>query len=182
MRESFLALLPFSFLGFFALALFEGTFAIHAQRVMKFGAAQMAVVFMVCGLVMAGAQAAVVGWLIGRVGERRLLPFGFGFMGTGLVLLMTTQTLALILPYAALFALGMAVLNPSLASLVSKGGGERSGAALGLQNSANSLGQAAGPLVGGFLFAWYIHVPYLLTALPLLAAAIILGAKNLPGR
>ncbi len=178
-RESSWKLLFLSFLGYFALALFEGTFALHAKQVMQFGPAQMGRVFIVCGLIMAGAQICMVGWLIDRIGEVPLLSFGFGFMGTALILLMTTQTMALILLYAALFALGMAGLNPSLASLVSKRAGKHSGAALGLQTAVINLGQASGPLVGGLLFAWYIHVPYLLTALPLIITSLFIGRKSL---
>ena len=85
---------------------------------------------------------------------------------------------SLILSYVVLFALGMAALNPGLASLVSKRSGKHAGAALGLQSAANSLGQAAGPLVGSILFTWDIHVPYLLTAAPLIIAAIIMGRKS----
>ncbi len=181
-RESFLDMLVLSFLGYFALSLFEGTFALHAQRVMKFGPSEMGLVFMVCGFVMAAAQAGVVGRFIGRVGEMPMLSLGFGLMGIALILLMTTQTMSLILSYVVLFALGMAALNPGLASLVSKRSGKHAGAALGLQSAANSLGQAAGPLVGSILFTWDIHVPYLLTAVPLIIAAIIMGRKCLAGK
>jgi len=176
-HRSFHDLLVLSFLGFFALSLFEGTFALHAQRVMNFGPSEMGFVFMVCGFIMAAAQAGVVGWLIGRVGEIPMLSLGFGLMGTALILLMTTQTMMFILFYVVLFALGMAALNPSLASLVSKRSGKHAGAALGLQTAANSLGQAAGPLMGSILFTWDIHLPYLLTAVTLFITAIILGRK-----
>jgi DHA1 family multidrug resistance protein-like MFS transporter len=117
-RKSLWGLLKFSFLSFFALSLFEGTFALHAQRVMNFGPSQMALVFIVCGLVMAAAQASVVGWLIGQAGEMPLLSLGFGLMGTALVLLMTTQNISLILFYVALFSLGMAVMLTALILIV----------------------------------------------------------------
>ena len=174
-REQFGKLLGLSFLGQFALALFEGTFALHAQHVMGFGPAEMGIVFMMCGLVMAIAQISVVGWLIERVGEKPLLPFGLGLMGVGLALLMTTQVMALILPYVALFALGMALLSPSLASLVTKRAGERFGAASGVLNATNSLGQASGPFLGSLVFTWNVHAPYLLTAVPLIGTAIFIG-------
>ncbi len=171
-------LLILSFLGYFALSLFEGTFALHGKSVMNFGPGQMGAVFMVCGLVMAVAQIGAVGWLIGRVGERPLLPPGFVMMGGALFMLMTTQDMALILFYVSLFAIGMALINPSLSSLVSKNAGELSGTALGMQSAVISLGQAAGPVIGGFLFIWNVHVPYLLTGLLMTGTAIILGIKK----
>ncbi|GBE01055.1 MAG TPA: MFS transporter [Nitrospirae bacterium] len=181
-RKSFLDLLVLSFLGYFALSLFEGTFALHAQRMMNFGPSEMGLVFMVCGFIMAAAQAGVVGRFIGRVGEMPMLSLGFGLMGSALILLMTAQTMTFILFYVVLFALGMAALNPGLASLVSKRSGKHAGAALGLQSAANSLGQAAGPVVGSILFTWNIHLPYLLTAVPLIVTAIIMGRKYLAGK
>jgi DHA1 family multidrug resistance protein-like MFS transporter len=177
-KGAFGKLLAMSFLSQFALTLFEGTFALHAQRLMKFGPTQMGLVFVVCGLVMAGAQASIVGRLITSVGEKSLLSIGFGFMGIGLILLMTTQSLILILIFVAIFALGMALLTPSLATLVSKRAGKHSGTASGLQSAVNSLGQAIGPFVGGFLLAWYVHIPYLFTAILLLTAAFIIGRKT----
>ncbi len=118
----------------------------------RIGRRPLFMIGLICGFIMAAAQAGVVGWLIGRVGEMPMLSLGFGLMGTALILLMTTQTMMFILFYVVLFALGMAALNPSLASLVSKRSGKNAGAALGLQTAANSLGQAAGPLVGSILF------------------------------
>lgn len=177
-RAASAKLLAMSFLGQFALTLFEGTFALHASRLMNFGPREMGLVFMVCGVVMAGAQATIVGQFISRLSEKKLLSAGFGLMGLGLMLLMTAQTLAFILAYVALFALGMAAINPSIAALVSKRAGKNSGAVLGWQNAVNSLGQASGPLVGGLLLGWYIHVPYLLAALPLISTAVFLGRKT----
>jgi len=176
--KTFRELLTLSFLGYFALSLFEGTFALHGKSEMNFGPEQMGAIFMVCGLVMAVAQAGAVGWLIGRIGERPLLPPGFVLMGGALFLLMTTQDMALILFYVSLFAIGMALINPSLASLVSKNAGGTSGTALGMQSAVISLGQTAGPVVGGLLFIWDIHVPYLLTASLLTVTAVILGIKK----
>ncbi|MDA8239303.1 MAG: MFS transporter [Nitrospiraceae bacterium] len=172
--RTFRELLILSFLGYFALSLFEGTFALHGKSVMNFGPRQMGAVFMVCGLVMAVAQIGVVGRLIGRVGEKPLLSPGFVLMGGALFLLMTTHDMALILFYVSLLAVGMALINPSLSSLVSKNAGELSGTALGMQSSAISLGQTAGPVVGGLLFVWNVHVPYLLAAVLLTGTAIIL--------
>ncbi len=175
--KTFRELLILSFLGYFALSLFEGTFALHGKSVMNFGPGQMGAIFMVCGLVMAVAQVGAVGQLIRRIGERPLLPPGFILMGGALFLLMTTQDMAFILFYVSLFAIGMALINPSLSSLVSKNAGELSGTALGMQSASISLGQTAGPVVGSMLFILNVHVPYLLTALLMIGTAIILGTK-----
>ena len=171
--------LVLALLGKFALALFEGTFALHAQRVIQYGPFEMGAVFVVCGLVMAVGQGTVVGWLIDRVGEKPLLSAGYLLMGLGLVFLMTTSTMGFILFYVSLFASGVALITPSLATLVSRRAGDRPGSAFGFLNAANSLGQAGGPTIGGLLFAWQIHVPYMMTAVILLVAAIFVTKSSL---
>jgi hypothetical protein len=77
----------------------------------------------------------------------------------------------------------MAFIAPNLSALVSKRGGERqAGASLGIQNAANSLGQASGPLLGGVLFIWQINAPYLFSGAVLLALALIIGWKAIGKR
>jgi DHA1 family multidrug resistance protein-like MFS transporter len=107
---SFWKLLYLSFLSYFSLALFEGTFALHAQQVMKFGPAQMGMVFIVCGLVMAVGQGAIVGWFIDYKKEILLLAIGSGMVGVALILLMLTETMTFILIWVGLLAFGMALL------------------------------------------------------------------------
>ena len=63
----------------------------------------------------------------------------------------------------------------ALLVMVSKRGGTRVGAALGVQNSAHSLGQASGPLLGRVLFIWQRNAPYLLTGAFLVAVALVIG-------
>lgn len=174
---SFWKLLYLSFLSYFSLALFEGTFALHAQQVMKFGPAQMGMVFIVCGLVMAVGQGAIVVWFIDYKKEILMLAIGSGMVGVALILLMLTETMTFILIWVGVLAFGMALLIPTLATLASRRSETEVGTALGLQSAANSLGQFAGPVTGGFIFVLSIHIPYLFTAAPLLATAIFLGAK-----
>lgn len=174
---SFWMLLCLTFLSWFGLALFEGTFALHGQQVMKFGPAQMAVVFMVCGLVMAIGQGGIVGWFIDQKGKTPLLAVGFSLIGVGLILLMLTETMAFILIYVGVLAFGMALVIPTLATLVSRQSITDPGSALGLQTAVISLAQFAGPLAGGLLFVRSIHLPYIATAVPLLVVAIFLWFK-----
>lgn len=160
-----------AFLNYFALAIFEGTFALHAKLLIHYGPFEMGWVFAVCGLVMAIGQGTLVPVLIGRFGEMPLLPAGFALMSLGLMFLMTTKHMVFILLYVTLFAMGVALITPTLASMVSKRAGRNIGTALGQLTAANNLGQAFGPLVGGVLIGWQIHFPYLLTAFLLGIAA-----------
>ena len=173
-------LLALAFAGQLALSIFEGTFALFAQAKFNFGPVGVGAIFVVCGLVMTVFQAGAVGFLAGRISEIYQIGAGFGLMGTGIALLATARTMFFVFAFVALLALGMAFIAPNLAALISKRGGQRhAGMALGVQNAANSLGQAGGPLLGGALFVWQMNAPYLLSGALLIALALVIAWKGL---
>jgi len=176
-------LLALTLAGQFALAIFEGTFALFAQAKLSFGPAEVGYVFVMCGLVMTVFQAGAVGFLAGKISELIQIAVGFALMGTGIALLSTARSVFFVFAFVALLSLGMAFIAPNLAALVSKQGGEqRAGASLGIQNAANSLGQSVGPLLGGVLFIWQINAPYLLSGALLIALSLIVGWKAMGRR
>ena len=163
---------------FIALTMFEGTFALFAQAKFNYGPVEVGYVFVVCGLVMTVFQAGAVGFLAGKVSELIQIGVGFALMGTGIALLATAQTKFFVFAFVALLALGMAFIAPNLSALVSKRGGDgQAGASLGIQNAANSFGQAGGPLLGGVLFIWQINAPYLISGAVLIALALFITFK-----
>ncbi len=171
-------LLALTLAGQFALTIFEGTFALFAQKKFSFGPAEVGYVFVVCGLVMTIFQAGAVSFLAGKISELVQIGAGFALMGTGIALLATARTKLLVFAFVALLSFGMAFIAPNLSALVSKRGGERqAGASLGIQNAANSLGQSVGPLLGGVLFIWQINAPYLLSGVLLIALALSIAWK-----
>jgi DHA1 family multidrug resistance protein-like MFS transporter len=176
-------LLGLALVAQFALAMFEATFALHAQAVLDYGPAEVGAVFVVCGLVMAVFQVGASGFLAGRVAELTQIGMGFALMGTSLAVLMRPRGMVSVLALVGVLALGMALISPNLAALIStRGGSRRAGTALGAQNAANSLGQASGPLVGGALFIWQMNAPYVLSGGALVAIALVIGWTALAGR
>ena len=166
-------LLALTLAGQFALTMFEGTFALFAQKKFDFGPTEVGYVFVVCGLVMTVFQAGAAGFLAGKISEMVQVGVGFALMGTGIALLAMAQTKFFVFAFVALLALGMAFIAPNLSALVSKrAGGRQAGASLGIQNAANNLGQAGGPLLGGVLFIWQPNAPYLLSGALLLLLAL----------
>ncbi|GGO39650.1 MFS transporter [Deinococcus humi] len=172
-------LLGLALAGQFGLAVFEATFALYAQTRFEYGLAEVGVIFVVCGLVMAIFQVGAVGFLAGRVRKIYQVGVGFGLMGLSLLLLGTVQSTPAVITLVALLALGTAFVSPNLAALISQGGGQHHmGAALGIQNAANSLGQVLGPLLGGALLIWQVHAPYVFTGSGLLLLAMVLGWRS----
>lgn len=170
--KSLRPLLALALAGQLALTIFEGTFALYAQAKFNYGPVEVGAAFVVCGLVMTVFQAGAVGFLAGKISEMIQIGVGFALMGTGIALLAMAQTRFFVFAFVALLALGMAFIAPNVAALISKRGGQQAGAALGLQNAVNSLGQASGPLLGGVLFVWQMNAPYMLSGALLIAVAL----------
>jgi DHA1 family multidrug resistance protein-like MFS transporter len=181
--RSLAPLLGLALVAQFALAMFEATFALHAQAILNYGPSEVGTVFVVCGLVMAVFQIGASGLLAGRVGAMGQIGMGLVLMGTSLSVLMVPRRIFSVLAVVGLLALGMALIPPNLSALIStRGGPRRAGTALGAQNAASSLGQASGPLVGGALFVWQMNAPYVLSGGMLVAIALVIGWKTLAGR
>jgi DHA1 family multidrug resistance protein-like MFS transporter len=161
--------------GQLGLTIFEGTFAVYAERKLGYGPAALAIVFMVCGSVMAVFQVLLAWCLRGRVSALRQLAAGFTLMGGGISLLLFARSLPAVFGAVATLAIGMALISPNLSALISRWGAARAGAALGLQGAANSLGQAGGPIVGSVLFVWRSSAPYVLAGLLMLCIGIATG-------
>ena len=178
LSKTFILLLTFSFISQLALFMFEGTFALHSKRLFSFGPQQMSIVFMVCGSLMGLLQLGPVAWLIEKKGEKVLLPFGFLFLGIGIFMLTTSKQMGLILIYVSFISMGMAILTPSLASLITKDSEKEYGASLGIFSSVNSLGQVAGVVIGGIIMIWSDHLAYWIIAVILMAVAYLLLPKR----
>jgi DHA1 family multidrug resistance protein-like MFS transporter len=159
----------------FGLAMFEATFALHAREMLGYGPARVGAVFMVCGSVMSVFQGGAVGYLAPRMNAGHQIALGFVLMGVDLAVLSFARSTSLVLTIVGLLALGMALITPNLTALVSKGQKQQTGAALGLRNAANSLGQAAGPALGGLLFALDMRAAYSITGALLVGIGIISG-------
>ena len=173
-------LLGLTLVAQFALATFEATFALYAQAKFNYGPLRVGAAFVVCGLVMSIFQAGVVGLHAGRVREIYQVGGGFGLMGISLGLFVVARTTPVVFALVGLVALGTAFVSPNLTALISKRGGiNHVGESLGVQNAANSLAQASGPLLGGALFVWHLNAPYLFAgALSICAALTILWRKT----
>lgn len=144
-------LLAIVFASQFVLALFESTFALFADERLGIGLQEIGLAFVACGLVMAVVQGGMTGWFARRVEERALVVAGLVVAGGGIVWLGSLSGLGQTLVTVSVFAFGLGLTAPSLLALVSARAGGREGAALGIQNSAASLGQVIGPVIGGWL-------------------------------
>ena len=170
-----LLLLGLTTISQFGLTLFEVVFALQAQDKLGYSPIQTGFVFMMCGGVMTVFQIVVVSSLTRYISSIAQVWLGFVLMGSGVLLLIMARSLPIVLGVVALLAFGMALITPNLIALISKRGSQHTGTVLGIQNTANSLGQVGGATLGGVLYAWQVNVPYGFAGVLLVGTGLLLG-------
>jgi len=150
-------------IGFFASLAFAAVpavFALFADRVLFAdltvpGRAQLYIGLMLTfnGLMQVVTQLALLKPLVNRLGERKLLLLGMGALLLASVGVASTESAIAVTLLFAPFAFGRGVSEPSLQSLTTRFGDDRTrGQLLGLYQSARSLALIFGPVWAGYTF------------------------------
>jgi MFS transporter, DHA1 family, multidrug resistance protein len=152
---------------------FLGFFPIYAKGVGYNDAA--------IGLIM-GAQLATTmigkpagGWLSDRLGRKPMILVGLALSALILPLIVLGKSFSTLLIFSCLFGLGVAIVTPSTTAMVAdlaKAG--RMGSAMGVFGTIWDSGEAAGPILAGFLIASlsYFNGFLIISGLMVLAAVI----------
>jgi MFS transporter, DHA1 family, tetracycline resistance protein len=170
-----LPLLLVFFLVSTAFSGFEATFALFTERRFGFTAERIGYVFAFIGLILAIVNGVLVGRLVPRFGERRLIPLAIGLIAVSLLLVPMASSVPLLFAVCGTMALGMGFNNPSLTSAVSRlSDPAEQGGMLGLAQSLAALGRIVGPAWGGFLFdRMGLAVPYVSAAIVMSLALVL---------
>jgi multidrug resistance protein len=169
------------FLVTFCFSLFEATLALYCQSRFRFGRAETAYLFAFVGIVLVVVQGALLGRLVQRFGERRLILAGIALMAAGLAVLPAAPTLGLLAASLSLLAVGSGVHNPSTLGLLSRLADEGSqGGTIGLSRSFGALARTLGPATGTWIFGtagapWPFWTAGALMLVALLIAWEVLG-------
>ncbi len=125
-------------------------------------AKDMSIVFIYIGIVQVVIQAGLIGKLVRRFGEERLLMAGILIMATSIFLTSFVNQFLFLIIVSGFTAAGVGLIIPSVPSLVSKKTPESEhGSVLGVVQSAASLGRVLGPLMGGLIYQYGgIQMPF----------------------
>jgi MFS transporter, DHA1 family, tetracycline resistance protein len=165
-KPTLLLILALYFLVTMAFAAFEATFALFTQARFGYTAASIGFLFTFIGTIIAVIQGVLIGRVVKRVGERRIIPVAIAAISLSIGLLPFVWNVPTLLVALGLLAMGMGFNNPSLSSMVSKlSDDDDQGGTLGLASSLASLGRVVGPAWGGYLYdAFGMTTPYLSAA------------------
>jgi DHA1 family multidrug resistance protein-like MFS transporter len=163
-------LLFMAFLVSFGLTNFQGIFGYYALKKFGYGTEEVGWILTVAGLVSALTQGLLTGPLTKRWGEAAVIKATLLASAVTFGLLLLANNLVTVLITTGLFILPNALLRPAVISLTSKHAEAQQGAAMGLNNSFNSLGRVVGPIWAGFAFDLNYDLPYLSGAAIMFAA------------
>ncbi len=140
------------FLFAFSFATYVSGFALFAQRRYGFGPKEVGYVFAWVGFLGIILQGGLIGRLVKRFGDRKLVFSGFIGAAAGYALVAFTYDWRLLYAFSALASYGTGVLRPAITSLVTQHvSREEQGVVLGLTQSITSLCAIAAPILAGAL-------------------------------
>jgi MFS transporter, DHA1 family, tetracycline resistance protein len=179
-REKGLARLLTEWLFFsFSFATFISGFALFAERRYTWhghpvGVKEVGYLFALSGFIGMIMQGGMVGRLVKRFGERRMVQIGFLTSAIGYAAIGFTHTVWQLIWMSSFTSIGAAALRPALTSLITQKAGRREqGLIIGLTQSLMSLAQITSPIIAGiliehrFLTTWAVWAG-ILSALALL--------------
>jgi MFS family permease len=147
--EFFMFAIAFStFISGFALFA-ERRFTLHGA---PFGVREVGLLYAYSGFLGILIQGGLLGRLVKRYGEARLVVVGFLGMTLGYGLLSGTYLLPALLLVTTISSFGTGVLRPALTSLITQTvGRNEQGVVLGLTQSLTSIAQIGAPIISGYL-------------------------------
>ena len=149
LRPNLALVLTVSFLVMTAFASFESMFALFVESRFGFGATTIGYLFAWVGIVLALVQGVLVGRVVPRVGEHRLVPAAIFVMVLALAGIASAPTVVLLMAAMGLLAMGMGFNSPSMLSVVSRlADSTDQGSTLGVSQALASLARIVGPIWG----------------------------------
>ena len=131
----------------------ESVFALFSQHMFGWTAKENGYIFTYVGLIIVLMQGGLVGQLVKRFGERKLLIAGLVMLAIGFALLPLSTTLAFMLAALGILSAGNGAVTPTITALFSfTSSRETQGKVLGLAQGIAGLGRIIGPLFAGAIY------------------------------
>lgn len=161
-------LMPLFRAAFFSTFVFSGleaTFPLFIEDRWNFGAREMGQMFVIMGSIVALLQGSVLGRLINRFGEFRLIIIGLLVNAVGMALLPLSAAFVSVTVYLTIAGIGNQIIRPTTSSWISKETTVGQGTAIGMMDAYLSLGRVLGPPFAGTLYtAETFRLPYWILA------------------
>ena len=175
-HKSLLMILALYFLTFLCMTNLQVALALLVKARLGWGERAVGHLFGLFGALGLVIQGLLIGRLSRAVGQVRLLVIGLLFLGAGMAIIAAAKSGSVLITGVTLVGTGFGLSIPLLSTLASTvAGEERQGAVLGFAQSSGGLARTIGPVLGGFLFAYFG------TGAPFTGGAIAAGLALLIG-
>ncbi|WP_438497052.1 MFS transporter [Paenibacillus sp. IHBB 3054] len=152
----------------FGLSAYETVFSLFSDEKFGFTPKDIASIVTISSIVAVIIQILLFGKLVDRLGEKRMIQFCL-IIASVLAFVSTVITgyIAVLIVTCFIF-LAFDLLRPALTTFLSKTAGNQQGFVAGMNSTYTSLGNFFGPALGGILFDYNIHYPYLFAGIVLI--------------
>ena len=163
---------------------FISGFALFAERRFTwdgrpFGPREIGYLFAFVGLLGIILQAGLIGWLVRRFGEARLVVAGFAALAVGYAMLGVVYSVAALVLTSVIAGFGNGVLRPAVTSLITqKAGRHEQGVVLGLTQSLTSIASIVAPFVAGVLIQYRLLTQWAWLAGGMAAVGLVLSRRQ----
>ena len=151
-----------TFISTSGLMIFANVFGLYVIEKYQFRPDDVGMMLMVLGGTSALAQGLLAGPLTRKCGEGSIIKIGMIASSLGLFLMLLADTYLSIMLTTAFFGLTIALIAPSLSSVISQYATIPQGTVMGLNNSFVSLGRIVGPIIGGLTLDINLDIPYII--------------------
>lgn len=160
-----------NFLFTFAITQLEATFAYFMMDRFAYDARQVAFVLVMMAAIMTAIQGGAMRSLAKHFGEKSLMMTGLLLMSLSFAIVPSMFSVALLLLPLAGSAIGRAIAQPPLTSMVSmQADPNQRGAVMGAYQSSAALARVFGPIAAGALYDVHMGNPLYLASLLLIAS------------
>lgn len=176
-----------SFLSTIAFTVIYVVFPLFVERTLGYDRRHTAYFFVLIGLVTAVVQGGLVGRLVRRFGERRLMEIGSLLLGVGLAAVPFAvqrasgghSPLPVLIPALLLLAFGPGLIGPSASGYISRiAPAAEQGRALGTLVSVGAVARIVGPVSAGMVNQYLGTRAAFLISAAAAAAGVLLGAMG----
>lgn len=172
------ALMGGLFLTLLAVSGMEISVTLHGRDRFDFEQLDMAYMFLFIGTIVAAIQGGLIGKLVKRLGEKRVIVIGAASFVIGFAAVPAIPNVPLLYAAGFFIGIGQGLCYPALTALVSKAAPESErGSLLGLATSAGSLARFFGPLLSGVLYDWSRAAGAFYGGAVLMAGALVIAIR-----
>jgi MFS transporter, DHA1 family, tetracycline resistance protein len=171
-----------SFCFFFAGAMLQSNLSVFLKDVLAFGPGGVGAMLVLAGVMDIVSQGWLAGWLLPRLGERRLARIGLAVNALGfflIALVSLAPAVGFIVVAAIVEVLGDGLFQPAIGGIVANAApAGAQGRVQGANQGQQSIARIVGPLLAAALYVIDVGAPYLVGAVVLLAAVAVLGGRR----